>query len=114
MYLLEVCTVYLLEVCTLCLLDFPFYLRYIVTSLLFRPGAGNTYTFPVSINGSKSYEPLVTMATPPAERTPAPHDLQSKHKWDTGTAPDWQHPDAVSAIALGCKGDGTTDDYVAL
>ena len=85
-----------------------------MTSLLFRPGAGNTYTFPVSINGSKSYVPLVTMATPPAERTPAPHDLQSKHKWDTVTAPDWQHPDAVSAIALGCKGDGATDDYVAL
>jgi hypothetical protein len=73
------------------------------------PPPAYVYAFPSYQNGSRSADGVAT--TEPSRLGPPP-GLESRH-WLAGGA-TWQTAGAVSALDVGCTGDGVTDDWAAL
>ena len=76
------------------------------------------YAFPSYENGKRSANGITSIV--PASKESVPLDLTSRHWLGPEGSPEggggvtWQHANAVSALDLGCKGDGMTDDWAVL
>ena len=75
-----------------------------------RPGAAWTYAFPTYVDGARSVAGICNITSGDAQ---PPLGLHARHLW-SGTGTTWQHRGAISALALGARGDGVTDDWSAL
>eukprot|EP00039_Didymoeca_costata_P032610 m.38547 g.38547 ORF g.38547 m.38547 type:complete len:833 (-) comp9448_c0_seq1:107-2605(-) len=76
-------------------------------------GPYGSYRTTININGEASMTPILTVDTNDGPNTIPPASLSTRHHWGT-MAPDWQSSGAVDAKQLGAKGDGVTDDWMAL
>eukprot|EP00035_Acanthoeca_spectabilis_P008053 m.147870 g.147870 ORF g.147870 m.147870 type:complete len:818 (+) comp14196_c0_seq3:71-2524(+) len=67
------------------------------------------FAFPAYLNGTRSAEGFARIASSPQG---PPLGLDSRHWLSEGMT--WQSPNAISALDVGCKGDGATDDWAPL
>ena len=75
------------------------------------PAHPYTYAFPAYTNGTRRIDGVANVLP---HEGPPPHDLQSKHLWAPDAGLTFQSAGAVSAIDMGAKGDGVTDDWEVL